>query len=192
MLFSRATAATLRTFCIEATAAEDIGFCGEKPEISEMDLNPVFLYPDGYTVVDARIILGEAVARSRQLRRRQSWTFTTSSTLEASPSSEPQELRESWAGTSSPIWSAHNFKGKLYPINPRAEEIHGIKAYPRISAVPEASGCSHHPRIGGHDPRGSGGVLRMRRALYSSRVSRLCRDGRCGQEDRGADEGDCR
>lgn len=25
----------------------------------------------------------------------------------------------------------------LYPINPRAEAIHGIKAYPRISAVPE-------------------------------------------------------
>lgn len=28
------------------------------PEISEMDLNPIFLYPDGYCVVDARIILG--------------------------------------------------------------------------------------------------------------------------------------
>ncbi len=31
----------------------------------------------------------------------------------------------------------HNFEGKLYPINPKAEEIHGIKAYPRISDVPE-------------------------------------------------------
>ncbi|MEI8003652.1 MAG: acetate--CoA ligase family protein, partial [Methanothrix sp.] len=31
----------------------------KNPDISEMDLNPVFLYPDGYMVVDARIILGE-------------------------------------------------------------------------------------------------------------------------------------
>jgi acyl-CoA synthetase (NDP forming) len=30
---------------------------------------------------------------------------------------------------------SHNFKGLLYPINPKADEIHGIKAYPRISDV---------------------------------------------------------
>ena len=29
------------------------------PEIGEMDLNPVILYPEGYAVVDARIIIGE-------------------------------------------------------------------------------------------------------------------------------------
>ena len=34
-------------------------FVMKNPDISEMDLNPVFLYPDGYMVVDARIILGE-------------------------------------------------------------------------------------------------------------------------------------
>ena len=34
-------------------------FVIKNPDISEMDLNPVFLYPDGYLVVDARIILGE-------------------------------------------------------------------------------------------------------------------------------------
>jgi len=32
---------------------------------------------------------------------------------------------------------SHKFGGKLYPINPRADEICGHKTYPRISAVPE-------------------------------------------------------
>ena len=40
----------------------------ENPEIKEMDLNPVFIYPQGYKVVDARIILGEPrVKASRAL-----------------------------------------------------------------------------------------------------------------------------
>jgi acyl-CoA synthetase (NDP forming) len=30
-----------------------------------------------------------------------------------------------------------NFPGKLYPINPKADEIRGIKAYPSLSSLPE-------------------------------------------------------
>ena len=33
--------------------------------------------------------------------------------------------------------AAGNFRGQLYPINPRADEVLGIKAYPDIAAVPE-------------------------------------------------------
>jgi acyl-CoA synthetase (NDP forming) len=33
------------------------------PSIEEMDLNPVFLYPDGAIVVDARIILEPSEAK---------------------------------------------------------------------------------------------------------------------------------
>ena len=29
------------------------------------------------------------------------------------------------------------FSGRLYPINPEAGEIHGIKAYPSLSSLPE-------------------------------------------------------
>ena len=31
----------------------------ETPEVLEMDLNPIFAYPDGAMAVDARVILGE-------------------------------------------------------------------------------------------------------------------------------------
>ena len=30
------------------------------------------------------------------------------------------------------------YKGRLYPINPKAAEINGIKAYPNLSALPES------------------------------------------------------
>ena len=104
------------------------------PAIAEMDLNPVILYPDGYAVVDARIILGE--------------------TLEEADAAPPkvQDLHDLFypksiavigaSGTRGKLgWNVfcnlinHDFKGELYPINPRAESILGIKAYPRISAV---------------------------------------------------------
>ena len=28
------------------------------------------------------------------------------------------------------------FPGPIYPVNPQAEEIHGIKAYPRVADIP--------------------------------------------------------
>ncbi len=117
----------------------------KNPDISEMDLNPVILYPDGYTVVDARIILGNGEKEGNGEK------------LGAHPSAKPstkQDLHDLFYPKSVAVigasgvpgklgWNvftnlvSHKFKGRLYPINPRAEEIHGIKAYPRISAVPE-------------------------------------------------------
>jgi len=32
----------------------------------------------------------------------------------------------------------HHYKGKIYPVNPRVEEIAGLKCYPDISSLPEA------------------------------------------------------
>jgi len=104
------------------------------PEIAEMDLNPVFLYPDGYKVVDARIIIGDVPETVEK----------------ASP--KIQDLHDLFypksiavigaSGTKGKLgWNVfcnlinHDFKGELYPINPKAESILGIKAYPRISAV---------------------------------------------------------
>jgi len=105
----------------------------KNPEIAEMDLNPVFLYPSGYKVVDARIITGERPELPKE------------------PVSK-QDLRDLFypksiavigaSGTKGKLgWNVfcnlidHNFRGELYPINPRAETIQGIKAYPRISDV---------------------------------------------------------
>lgn len=107
----------------------------ENPEIKEMDLNPVFVYPEGYRVVDARIFLGEPrVKASRALRKQDLHElFYPKSIAVIGASGTRGKL--GWNVFTNLV--CHNFEGKLYPINPKAEEIHGIKAYPRISDVPE-------------------------------------------------------
>jgi len=108
-------------------------FVMKNPDISEMDLNPVFLYPEGYMVVDARIILGEPrpVAPSPAKQDLHD-LFYPKSVAVIGASGTPGKL--GWNVFTNLV--SHKFQGKLYPINPRAEEIHGIKAYPRISDVP--------------------------------------------------------
>ncbi|MCX6676232.1 MAG: acetate--CoA ligase family protein, partial [Methanothrix sp.] len=109
-------------------------FVMQNPEISEMDLNPVFLYPEGYMVVDARIILGEPRPKSSPPAKLDLHDlFYPQSVAVIGASGTPGKL--GWNVFTNLV--SHNFKGKLYPINPRANEIHGIRAYPRISDVPE-------------------------------------------------------
>ncbi len=109
-------------------------FVVENPEISEMDLNPVFLYPEGYMVVDARIILGAPrPSPPAPVKQDLHDLFYPKSIAVVGASGTPGKL--GWNVFTNLV--SHNFKGKLYPINPKADEIHGLKAYPRISAVPE-------------------------------------------------------
>ncbi|VVB63052.1 Acetate--CoA ligase [ADP-forming] II [uncultured archaeon] len=107
----------------------------ENPEIKEMDLNPIFVYPQGYKVVDARIILGEPRVKAVQALPKQDLhdLFYPKSIAVIGASGTRGKL--GWNVFTNLV--CHNFAGKLYPINPKAEEIHGIKAYPRISDVPE-------------------------------------------------------
>ena len=107
----------------------------KNPEIAEMDLNPVFLYPDGYMVVDARIILGEPRPSPPALVSRDLHDlFYPKSIAVIGASGTPGKL--GWNVFTNLV--SHNFRGMLYPINPKADEIHGLKAYPCISAVPES------------------------------------------------------
>jgi acyl-CoA synthetase (NDP forming) len=99
-----------------------------------MDLNPVFLYPDGYTVADARIFLGESRRiEPKQTKKDLRDLFYPKSIAVIGASGTPGKL--GWNVFTNLV--SHEFKGKLYPINPRAEEIHGIKAFSQISDVKE-------------------------------------------------------
>ncbi|OPY54180.1 MAG: succinyl-CoA synthetase subunit alpha [Methanosaeta sp. PtaU1.Bin060] len=110
----------------------------KNPQISEMDLNPVFLYPDGYTVVDARIILGEPRPAQPSAKHAPEASdlhdlFYPKSVAVIGASATPGKL--GWNVFTNLV--THEFKGRLYPINPKADQIYGIRAYPRISDVPE-------------------------------------------------------
>ena len=45
---------------LEAMILQVSQFASDHPEVAELDLNPVFAYPDGAIAVDARVVLAEA------------------------------------------------------------------------------------------------------------------------------------
>lgn len=107
----------------------------ENPAIRELDLNPVFLYPEGCMVVDARIFVDDAPVRQP---------------LQAP--AERSDLRPLFYPSSIAVLGAtdsigklgynvfqnlisHGFQGRLYPINPGRQSVLGVKAYKSILDV---------------------------------------------------------
>jgi acyl-CoA synthetase (NDP forming) len=109
----------------------------ENPAIRELDLNPVFLYPEGCMVVDARIFVDETPAHQPV----------------PAPSART-DLRELFYPASIAVLGAtdtsgklgynvfknlisHGFQGRLYPINPGRQSVMGVKSYKSILEVEE-------------------------------------------------------
>lgn len=105
------------------------------PEIRELDLNPVLLYPSGYLAVDARIFVD----------------YTPRKPMVMAPSAE-NNLFELFYPRSIAVLGAtdvegklgcnvmqnllsHQFSRRLYPINPRKATVLGLKAYGSILDV---------------------------------------------------------
>lgn len=108
----------------------------ENPEFNELDLNPLFLYPDGYVTVDARMFVSEASpAENVTPTGRQSLRdfFYPKSIAVIGASDVRGKLGYNV------FWNLinHDFPGRLYPINPGKDSIKGIKAYKSILDVQE-------------------------------------------------------
>ncbi len=106
-----------------------------RPDITELDLNPVILYPDGFCIVDARMILGEPVAHPRA----QDLSPARLASLEAIFAAKSVAV----VGASRPgsiggiILKNSSRVSKLFPINPKRDTLLGRKCYPSIKAIPE-------------------------------------------------------
>jgi acetate---CoA ligase (ADP-forming) len=107
----------------------------ENPEIAELDLNPLFLYPDGYVTVDARMFVSEPV-RHENIAATGAGSlrdfFYPASIAVIGASDVPGKLGYNVIRN----LINHNFPGKLYPINPGKDSILGIKAYKSVLDVP--------------------------------------------------------
>ena len=104
------------------------------PEIRELDLNPVFLYPTGNCVVDARMFIGEATAK-----------------IAAKPATDLQGLfyprSIAVIGASGAKGKLgynvlrnlldHGFAGRIYPVNAKHPVLQGVPAYPSVTDVPD-------------------------------------------------------
>lgn len=106
----------------------------EDDEIIEFDINPVILYENGTFAVDARIYVktGE--------------TFAEQIPVSLPPVPDilhPKSIAVVGASKNpgkvgyAVFRNLLNFKGKLYPINPQAEDILGIPVYKTLSDIPE-------------------------------------------------------
>jgi len=103
------------------------------PEIRELDLNPVFLYPEDNIVVDARMFIGESPEAGPRAVSTDSLHdfFYPKSIAVLGASGVPGKLGYNVFRN----LLFHQFKGKLYPINAKADEVQGVRAYAKITDV---------------------------------------------------------
>ena len=98
------------------------------PEIRELDLNPVLLYPAGYLVADARMFIDRVPAAppatSLPLKGDLFKLFYPESIAVLGATDSPGKLGHNVMRN----LLSHNFHGKLYPVNPHRETLMGLKA----------------------------------------------------------------
>ena len=108
------------------------------PEISELDLNPVFATDRGATAADVRIVLdfNPAPARYRptqdEIVRAMNRIMKPDAVAVIGASAEAGKIGNSVMKN----LINGGYQGKLYPIHPKADEIMGHKAYKSVKDVP--------------------------------------------------------
>lgn len=99
-----------------------------------IDFNPVVVYPDGYFVVDAKIILKEkssddAISKASPDASFMDLFFNAKSVALIGASPEPGKIGNSVMES----LAKHDYKGKVYPVNAKGyPEIMGVKAYKNL------------------------------------------------------------
>ena len=107
------------------------------PYFDSIDLNPVIVYPKRHAAVDAKFILAAeanpaAVSRAAPNRDHMEKFFTPRSVALVGASSSRGKIGNSILDS----LVNHDFKGKVYPINPKSDKIFGVKCYPSIDDIP--------------------------------------------------------
>ena len=122
-----------------AKALVQIGKIGtdNASHINSIDFNPIVVYPKSYYVVDAKIILAKepnknAISAAQPNAEFMEKFFTPSSVALVGASATPGKVGNSVLDS----LAKHDYKGTVYPINPKSEEILGVKCYPTIEAIP--------------------------------------------------------
>ncbi|MEU4572789.1 acetate--CoA ligase family protein [Nonomuraea sp. ATR24] len=124
----------------EALAAliERVGrLVSDFPEITEIDLNPVFADARGAVAADVRILIGEAPAEVSRLPRERileqmTRIFKPRSVAVIGASAETGKIGNSVMRN----LINGGYRGQIFPINPKADDIMGLPAYKSISDVP--------------------------------------------------------
>ena len=108
------------------------------PEITEMDLNPVFASRDGAIAADVRIVVDFAAHEPRYRRPEQEIVTAMNRIMQPKSVAVIGASSETGKIGNSVMKNLINggYKGQIYPIHPKAEEIMGYKAYKSVKDVP--------------------------------------------------------
>ena len=108
------------------------------PEITEMDLNPVFARPDGATAADVRIVVDFEKKVQRYRPKHDDIVSQMNKIMKPEGLAVIGASAEAGKIGNSVMKNLINggYKGKIYPIHPSATEIMGMKAYKSVKDVP--------------------------------------------------------
>ncbi|HZE31430.1 MAG TPA: acetate--CoA ligase family protein [Actinoallomurus sp.] len=111
---------------------------GDFPEISEMDLNPVFATPEGAVAADVRVLLADGTPHevpkytSEEILAVMNRLMKPRAVAVIGASNEQGKIGNSVMRN----LIDGGYAGEIHPVNPKADEICGRKAYRSIADVP--------------------------------------------------------
>lgn len=106
-----------------------------KPEIEELDLNPVIFKGKEALICDVRILIGEKNKLRHEPRSLKAVEQIINPSSIAVIGASRNENKN--GGRLFRYIVENNYPGKLYPVNPGAKEIRGYKAYASLNDIPE-------------------------------------------------------
>ncbi|HEX2546745.1 MAG TPA: acetate--CoA ligase family protein [Ramlibacter sp.] len=109
------------------------------PEISEMDLNPVFASDEGAIAADVRIVVNFNQKEARFRPDEASVVTSMKRIMQPKAVAVVGASNEAGKIGNSVMKNLINggYKGKIYPINPKDAEVMGVKAYKSVKDVPD-------------------------------------------------------
>ncbi|MFB6777078.1 acetate--CoA ligase family protein [Streptomyces sp. NPDC056352] len=108
------------------------------PEIAEVDLNPVIAAPEGAVAADIRILLSTEVVAPRRTYPREEILASMRRLMEPRSVAVIGASNEQGKIGNSVMRNLVDggFSGEIHPVNPRADDILGRKAYKSVTDVP--------------------------------------------------------
>ncbi|MEU9100158.1 acetate--CoA ligase family protein [Streptomyces sp. NPDC048361] len=108
------------------------------PEITEVDLNPVIATPEGAVAADIRILLSTEVAKERRKYSREEILRSMRRLMQPRSIAVIGASNEQGKIGNSVMRNLVDggFSGEIHPVNPRADDIQGRKAYKSVTDVP--------------------------------------------------------
>jgi 3-hydroxypropionyl-CoA synthetase (ADP-forming) len=105
--------------------------------LESVDLNPIVVWEDGHRVLDAKVLLRSETVTITESEPDTSYLdtfFKAKSVALIGASATPGKIGNAVLDS----LAKHEYKGKVYPVNPGHDEVMGLKAYPSLSSIPDA------------------------------------------------------